>query len=163
MKKKSMPKLDKGVTSMKILNQCKLEFSSVPENVGLARVTVASFASQMNYNLTDLEEIKVAVSEAVANAILHGYDSDPGQVVRVSATILKDALEIRIEDTGKGIADLDQAMQPAYSSDPERMGLGFVFMKSFMDHLQVDTAPGQGTVITMVKSLGGKPAAQHNH
>lgn len=139
---------------MKMLNSCTIEFTSIPENVGFARVAVASFASQLDCTLPELEEIKVAVSEAVGNAIIHGYQNMSNKTVRLTATIYKEGLEIRVEDSGVGIADINLAMQPAYSSDPERMGLGFVFMQSFSDRLQVDSAPGQGTVVTMFKQIG---------
>lgn len=139
---------------MKMLNRCTIEFTSIPENVGFARVAVASFASQLDCTLPELEEIKVAVSEAVGNCIIHGYRNQPDQTVRVTATIYKEGLEIRVEDSGVGIADIDLAMQPAYSSDPERMGLGFVFMQSFSDRLQVESSPEQGTCVTMFKNIG---------
>ncbi|AQS58544.1 anti-sigma F factor [Desulforamulus ferrireducens] len=143
---------------MVVLNKCVLEFTSVPENVAFARVSVAAFASQLDCTLPELEEIKVAVSEAVGNAIVHGYGNKPNHTVRVSATIYKEGLEIRVEDTGIGIADIDLAMQPAYSTDPERMGLGFVFMQSFSDQLQVDSTPGKGTTVTMFKRIGVRGA-----
>ena len=107
---------------MKIKNQMKLSFLSVPENLPLARVTAASFASQLDFTLEDLEDIKVAISEAVSNSIIHGYENDVNRVVSVVCTIYDDIFEITIEDEGKGIADISQAMQPAYSTDPERMG-----------------------------------------
>ncbi|MCL5779933.1 MAG: anti-sigma F factor [Firmicutes bacterium] len=139
---------------MKIINRCTIEFASFPENVAFARVAVAAFASQLDCTLPELEEIKVAVSEAVGNAIIHGYRNKPDKTVRVIVTIYKEGLEIRVEDRGTGIADIDLAMQPAYSTDPERMGLGFVFMQSFSDRLQVDSSPGQGTTVTMFKQIG---------
>ncbi|WP_073239502.1 anti-sigma F factor [Desulforamulus putei] len=143
---------------MKILNRCTLEFTSIPENVAFARVAVAAFASQLDCTLPELEEIKVAVSEAVGNAIIHGYRNRQDKTVRVNVTIYKEGLEIRVEDSGAGIADIDLAMQPAYSTDPERMGLGFVFMQSFSDRLQVDSSPGKGTTVTMFKQIGQRGA-----
>lgn len=139
---------------MVILNKCVLEFTSVPENVAFARVSVAAFASQLDCTLPELEEIKVAVSEAVGNAIIHGYRNKPENTVRVSVAIYKEGLEIRVEDSGIGITDIDMAMQPAYSTDPERMGLGFVFMQSFSDQLKVDSTPGKGTTVIMFKRIG---------
>lgn len=136
---------------MKMLNRCTLEFASQPENVAFARVAVAAFASQLDYTLPELEELKVAVSEAVGNAIIHGYRNKPDETVRVNVVIYKSGIEIQVVDQGCGIADIELAMQPAYSSDPERMGLGFVFMRSFSDRLQVESAPGQGTTVTMFK------------
>ncbi len=139
---------------MVILNKCMLEFTSIPENVAFARVSVAAFASQLDCTLPELEEIKVAVSEAVGNAIIHGYRNKEDKTVRVLATIYKEGLEIRVEDSGIGITNIEMAMQPAYSTDPERMGLGFVFMQSFSDRLQVDSTPGKGTTVTMYKRIG---------
>lgn len=137
---------------MKAKNSTKIEFLSVPANVAFIRVVVAAFASQLDFTLNDLEEIKVAVSEAVTNAIIHGYDGSQDKTVRVKATILDNLLEVEVEDEGKGIEDLKKALQPSYSTDPERMGLGFVFMQSFMDNLHVDSTPGGGTKVLMRKS-----------
>jgi stage II sporulation protein AB (anti-sigma F factor) len=137
---------------MQIVNQAKLEFQSLPANVAFARVTVAAFASQLDFTLNDLEEIKVAVSEAVANAIVHGYENKTSGIVYVNMAILDNTLELKVWDYGRGIPDVKKAMQMTYSTDPERMGLGFVFMQSFMDSLHVDSTPGKGTTVTMVKS-----------
>jgi stage II sporulation protein AB (anti-sigma F factor) len=136
-----------------IRNQMTLEFMSCSENVGLARVAVATFASGVDFNLSDLEEIKVAVSEAVSNAVIHGYEGIPDGIVRLSASLADGVLEIVVEDTGKGIVDLEQAMLPGTGSDSERLGLGFVFMKTFMDDLDVWTEIGKGTRVKMLKSL----------
>ncbi|MDN5348307.1 MAG: hypothetical protein PWP65_1871 [Clostridia bacterium] len=138
---------------MAVKNSMSLEFLSLPENVGLARVAVAAFVAQVDLTLNDLEEIKVAVSEAVSNAIIHGYKDNPQGIVRVKATRFNGTLEIIVEDEGAGIADITQAMQPAYSTDPERMGLGFSFMQSFMDEVEVVSEPGQGTRVIMRKNL----------
>lgn len=138
---------------MKIRNRMKLEFLSCSENVGLARVAVATFASGVDFNLSDLEEIKVAVSEAVSNAIIHGYQGASTGAVILSASLTDGNLEIEVEDTGQGIADLEQAMLPGNGSDPERLGLGFVFMKSFMDDVNVWTEVGRGTRVKLIKSF----------
>ncbi|RKO66815.1 anti-sigma F factor [Desulfofundulus salinus] len=150
---------------MKVINQLKMEFLSLPDNVAFARVAVAAFASQLDFTLNDLEEIKVAVSEAVANAIVHGYENSPTGIVRVLVTLLETGVEIRVEDNGKGIADVKKALEPAYSTDPERMGLGFVFMQSFMDRLHVDSGPARGTRVTMIKNInrGAAAASQGGH
>ncbi|MHB1126830.1 MAG: anti-sigma F factor [Bacillota bacterium] len=137
----------------RLRNQILLEFLSVPENVGLARVAVASFASHLDPTLNDLEEIKVATSEAVTNSIIHGYRNEPRGRVRINAFLYDAALELVIEDDGVGIDNVELALQPAYSTDPERMGLGFVFMKSFTDELEVDSEAGKGTRIRMVKNI----------
>ena len=138
---------------MQVINHAKLEFQSLPANVAFARVTVAAFAAQLDFTLNDLEEIKVAVSEAVANAIVHGYENRTDCTVFISMSIGDLALELKIWDHGVGIPDVKKAMQLTYSTDPERMGLGFVFMQSFMDSLHVDSTPGKGTRVTMVKSV----------
>lgn len=138
---------------MNLRNRMKLEFMSCSENVGLARVAVAAFVSGVDFSLNDLEEIKVAVSEAVSNAIIHGYQGAPTGTVRLSASLSADLLEIAVEDNGTGIADLEQAMLPGAGSDPERLGLGFVFMKSFMDEVDVWTEVSQGTRVKLTKSL----------
>lgn len=139
---------------MQLINQMRLEFLSIPANVAFARVTVAAFASQLDFTLADLEEIKVAVSEAVGNAIIHGYEHVPDRFVRVYAALTLDTLEIRVEDDGKGIEDIEKAVQPAFSTDAERLGLGFVFMQSFMENFQVESTRGRGTTVIMSKSTG---------
>ncbi|WP_273483304.1 anti-sigma F factor [Desulforamulus ruminis] len=139
---------------MQVLNRLSLEFYSIPENVAFARVAVAAFASQLDCTLPELEEIKVAVSEAVGNAIIHGYRNKPDKIVYLTVTIYKEGLEIQIKDCGNGIADIELAMQPAFSTDPERMGLGFVFMQSFSDRINVESQKGVGTTITMFKNIG---------
>lgn len=131
------------------MNKAVLEFSSRPENVAFARVAVAAFVSQAEFTLSDLEEIKVAVSEAVTNAIIHGYENRPDRVVRLEMTVAGEYMEVAVIDGGKGIEDIQQAMEPAYSTDPERMGLGFSFMQSFMDKFEVHSEPGQGTRVIM--------------
>lgn len=143
---------------MNLINQMRLEFLSIPANVAFARVTVAAFASQLDFTLADLEEIKVAVSEAVGNSIIHGYEHVPDRFVRVYAALTLDTLEIRVEDDGKGIEDIERALQPAYSTDAERLGLGFVFMQSFMENFRVESTPGRGTTVIMAKSAGSSMA-----
>lgn len=139
---------------MNIRNQIKLDIMSIPENVPLARVTVASFASQLDLTLVDLDEIKVVISEAVSNSIIHGYEKDPNHTVTIVATLYNnDTIEIIVEDQGKGIENVDEALQPAFSTDEERMGMGFVFMQSFMDKLKVDSEVNKGTKVTMVKKF----------
>ncbi|MBM7854694.1 stage II sporulation protein AB (anti-sigma F factor) [Desulfohalotomaculum tongense] len=143
---------------MKLINQFKLQFKSIAENVAFARVTVAAFASQLDYTLNDLEEIKVALSEAITNAIVHGYENDHQQIIELTVSLTDAGMEIRVEDKGKGIEDIARAMEPTYSTDPERMGLGFVFMQSFMDEFQVDSAPGKGTTVVMFKKVNSAAA-----
>ncbi|MDD2359014.1 MAG: anti-sigma F factor [Syntrophaceticus schinkii] len=144
---------------MKMRNRMKLELLSLPGNVRLARVAVAAFASEVDYNVSDLEEIKVAVSEAVSNAITHGYQNEPNGLITLTATLFDNSLEIVIEDEGKGIEDIEEALQST-SSDPERMGLGFVFMRSFMDEVDVASEAGQGTRVILRKNLPGEIHAE---
>ncbi len=141
---------------IKVANSMALEFLSLPENVGLARVAVAAFAAQVDMTLNELEEIKVAVSEAVSNAIIHGYGGAPRGTVRVAVERTQAGLVIIVEDKGCGIPDVALAMQPAYSTDPERMGLGFAFMQSFMDDLEVTSEVDRGTRVKMFKSFKGE-------
>jgi len=138
---------------MRPVNRFKLEFLSVPENVAFARVAVAAFASQLDFTLSDLEELKVAISEAVANAIVHGYDGAPDCTVYLEAEIHDDFLNVTVRDDGKGIEDISKALQPTYTTDSERMGLGFVFMRSFVDKLKVDSVPGKGTTVKLIKKV----------
>lgn len=134
-------------------NYIRLQFASIPDNVALARVLISSLVAQGDITLTDLEEIKVAVSEAVSNSVIHGYQGQTDQLVTIEASISKGILKVLIEDTGVGIQDIEQAMSPAFSTDPERMGLGFVFMQSFMDNVKVISTLGKGTKVILEKNL----------
>jgi len=140
-------------------NELELTFASLPENVGIARMLIGAIGAQLDLSLNDIEELKVAMSEAVSNAIIHGYRNNPDGLVRVQLQIAPEALTIVVHDKGCGIADIEQAMQPAFSTDPERMGLGFVFMQSFMDKLRVDSAIDEGTTVTMIKYLNRAPSS----
>ncbi|VBB07988.1 anti-sigma f factor [Lucifera butyrica] len=137
---------------MAIKNKMTMSFISCSENVGIARITAAAFAAQADFTLSEIEEIKVAVSEAISNAIIHGYGHQDGQI-QFEMTLYEEKLECLIIDYGKGIADIALARQPAFSTDPERMGLGFVFMESFMDELDVKSGVGQGTTVKMGKMI----------
>lgn len=128
----------------------KVELPSRPENLALARVVVTAFATRLDFTVAEAEEISVAVSEAVSNCIIHGYGNGPG-IIRLELAVVDGALEVVITDHGQGIQDVDQARQPSYTTCDGRMGLGFVFMESFMDELSVNSAPGQGTVVVMRK------------
>ncbi|MEA4902431.1 anti-sigma F factor [Desulfitobacterium sp.] len=134
-------------------NFLTLTFSSIAENVSISRMLIASIGAQLDLSLNDIEELKVVVSEAVSNAIIHGYQNNPEKNVTLEIEYNPEKLQITVRDEGCGISDVEQAMQPAYSTDPERMGLGFVFMQSFMDELKVDSVLDQGTTVTMVKTL----------
>lgn len=140
------------------INRIKLQMKSKGENVALSRITIAALASQLEITLNDLEEIKVAVSEAVSNAIIHGYENNPEHQVILTGVLYEDELVVEVIDEGVGIADIQQALQPAYSSDPERMGLGFVFMQSFMDKVDVESERGRGTKVTLRKTFGSAGA-----
>ncbi len=137
-------------------NRIRLEFPSIAENVALARLVISSLASQMDFTLSDIEELKVAVSEAVSNSIIHGYSNQPSGQIILEAWQEEDSLVINVIDMGRGIVDIQKAMEPAYSTEPDRMGLGFVFMKSFMDDLTVDSQPDKGTVVRLIKKTGDK-------
>lgn len=138
-------------------NRLKMVFPSVSENVGIARVAAAAFAAQVDLTLNDIEEIKVAVSEAISNAIIHGYADKPGEI-EFSLALFEDRLEFIITDRGRGIADIEQARRPSFTTAPERMGLGFVFMESFMDELTVESTVDKGTTVRMVKKLDIAPS-----
>lgn len=142
---------------MAIKNRIKMAFPSNSENVGIARVTAAAFAAQVDMTLNDIEEIKVAVSEAISNAVIHGYSEAAGEI-EFEMMLSQDRLEFVIVDYGKGIADIALARQPSYSSDPERMGLGFVFMESFMDELSVESEVNKGTTVRMAKNIAADQA-----
>lgn len=142
---------------MNMKNYVRFEFQSLPENVSFARSCVGAFAAQLDCTLEEIEEIKLVVSEAVSNSIIHGYINKPNEKVVVMATILEDqTMEIMIEDYGQGIADIEKAMEPSFSSDPARMGLGFTFMKSFMDELEVISQPGKGTSVKLKRCFLAK-------
>jgi stage II sporulation protein AB (anti-sigma F factor) len=142
---------------MNIKNYVHFEFMSLPENVSFARSCVGAFASQMNCTLDDIEEVKLAVSEAVSNSIIHGYEGRNNEKIEIMVSILDDrTMEIIVEDHGKGIEDLQQALEPTFSTDPNRMGLGFTFMKSFMDEMEIKTEPNVGTSVTLKRSFAAR-------
>jgi len=141
-------------------NRMKIEFASLSENEAFARVVVASFVSQLDPTLDELTDIKTVVSEAVTNSIIHGYDNNPDGTVTIEAEITGDTVRISIADQGAGIEDLEQARQPLYTSKPEleRSGMGFTIMENFMDQMDVVSAPGKGTKVTMTKRIESKKA-----
>lgn len=139
-------------------NQVALEFAAIPENVGVSRLMVATLAGQAGFTIAEIDEVKLAVSEAVTNAVIHGYGTDGARMVRVEVGLESGLLTVVVIDQGRGMEDVAWAMQPAVSSDPERMGLGFAFMQSHMDSLVVDSTPGVGTRVTMTKRAGGRIA-----
>ena len=136
-------------------NEMKLEFLSKSNNEAFARITVAAFVASLDPTIDEIADIKTAVSEAVTNSIIHGYDDEEG-TVKIEAKIFKNTVEIEISDTGKGIENIKQAMKPLYTSKPnmERSGMGFTIMESFMDDLKVESSLGFGTKVTMRKKIG---------
>ncbi|MFO7294447.1 MAG: anti-sigma F factor [Clostridia bacterium] len=139
---------------MEVINEMRLEFPSKSQNESFARVTVAAFAAQLDPTLEEIADIKTAVSEAVTNAIIHGYENTIG-IVTVIAKLYEGKIEIEVIDEGKGIEDIEKARQPLYTSKPEleRSGMGFTVMETFMDEVEVISAPGQGTRVKLVKYL----------
>ena len=139
----------------KMKNWMQMEISAISENEQLARIAVASFITPLNPTLEEMEDVKTAVSEAVTNAIIHGYEEKAGTVY-IRCRLEGDLLEVEVEDKGKGIEDIEQAMEPMYTTKPEgnRSGMGFSFMEAFMDELEVVSIPGDGTTILMKKKLG---------
>lgn len=140
---------------MNTRNEMELLFDSRSENEGFARVAVSAFLTQMNPTLEEVEDVRTAVSEAVTNAIIHGYEEKDGKI-RISAQICGDTFYIEIQDEGVGIPDIEKAMEPLFTTKPdlERSGLGFVFMQSFMDEVEVDSEPEKGTLVKMKKRIG---------
>lgn len=141
-------------------NFMTLQFAAKSENESFARVTVAAFMSQLDPTMDELTDMKTVVSEAVTNAIIHGYDGDSQGVITITSRIEGDMMVVSIEDQGKGIDNLDEARQPLYTSKPEleRSGMGFTIMENFMDHIEVVTAIGKGTKVTMQKRIENKKA-----
>ena len=132
----------------------KLEFESRSHNEQFARVVTAVFAARLDPTVEEIEDIKTAVSEAVTNAVIHGYEKEEG-IVRLFLTAEGKSLTVVVEDDGVGIADIRRAMEPLYTSKPsrERSGMGFSFMEAFMDEVDVESEPGKGTRVRMVKKI----------
>lgn len=138
-----------------INNQMMVEFDSISKNESFARVVVAAFVARLNPTMDEIADIKTAVSEAVTNSIIHGYENKDGRI-RIETRIVDDIVTVIVTDYGVGITDVKKAMEPMYTSKPEleRSGMGFAFMEAFMDELFVESTPGKGTVITMRKMIG---------
>ena len=136
-------------------NEMSIRFDSYSVNEGFARVAVAAFLADLDPTLDELADVKTAVSEAVTNSIIHGYENGIGKIY---LTCVKEKQQIQIEvvDYGAGIDDVPKAKEPFYTTRPEleRSGMGFAFMEAFMDDVEVDSSPGQGTTVRMVKQLG---------
>ena len=132
----------------------KLEFPSRSANEAFARGAVACFASQLDMTLTELGDIKTAVSEAVTNCIVHAYPDKLG-IITLRVRILEgDTVEVQVKDKGRGIEDVEKAREPLYTTGGEdRSGMGFTIMESFMDALKVRSKPGAGTTVTMRRRI----------
>lgn len=140
---------------MGIINEMRLDFPALPENESFARMVISGFMLPLNPTMEQLADVKTAVSEAVTNAIIHGYGAGRG-TVRMHATCMDDGtLIIDIIDRGKGIADVDHARQPFYttSEGDERSGMGFTVMESFMDAVEVRSSVGYGTTVRLIKHI----------
>jgi stage II sporulation protein AB (anti-sigma F factor) len=159
---------------MNIKNEMEISFDAVSVNEAFARVAVSAFVSCLNPTLEEISDIKTAVSEAVTNSIIHGYENyagyeihgktnpaarvNPGKV-KLKCILDKDMLYIDVSDSGKGIDDIEKAMEPLYTTRPEldRSGMGFAFMEAFMDDLNVESTPGVGTTVHMQKKMCAGP------
>lgn len=140
---------------MDITNEMTIVFDSRPVNEGLARITAASFCTQLNPTLEEVADLKTAVSEAVTNCIIHGYC---GEIHKITMDLKLRGNEILIDvkDEGVGIPDVEKAMEPLFTTrtDKERSGMGFTFMEAFMDELKVESMVGKGTTVHMKKKIG---------
>lgn len=135
-------------------NEMKLEFLSKSCNEAFARISVAAFAAQLDPTIEELADIKTAVSEAVTNSIIHGYENKEG-IIKLECKIVGNSITIEISDSGKGIEDLEMAKTPLYTSKPnlERSGMGFTIMENFMDEMNVQSIVGLGTKVIMKKLI----------
>lgn len=139
---------------MKEQNCVKMEFPSRSVNEGYARAAVGAFAAQLDMTLTELNDVKTAVSEAVTNAIVHGYPEGPGTVFLRLRILEGDTLEVQVKDKGRGIEDVERAREPLFTTGGEdRSGMGFTIMESFMDSVKVRSKMGSGTAVTMRKRV----------
>lgn len=140
---------------MRDTNEMEIQFDSKSCNEGFARVAVASFLTQMNPTVEEVADVKTAVSEAVTNAIIHGYEKWQGKI-RIFCRISENQFFMEVSDKGKGILNVEEAMQPMYTTKPEedRSGMGFAFMEAFMDEVKVESEPEKGTCVRMKKIIG---------
>ncbi|MCL2420770.1 MAG: anti-sigma F factor [Defluviitaleaceae bacterium] len=142
-------------------NQMTVVMESRSQNESLARTVVAAFIAPLDPSMDVLTDIKTAVSEAVTNAVIHGYKNELGEIT-LAMSLLDGELRISVSDKGAGIANIQQAMEPLYtttSPEMERAGMGFTVMESFMGKVTVHSSPGQGTSVEMIKDLSGKESA----
>ena len=136
-------------------NEMELIFESRSVNEGFARVAVAAFLTQLNPTLEEVSDVKTAVSEAVTNAIIHGYVKEVNKIW-IRCRLNEQTLYIEVEDHGQGISDVEKAMEPLFTTKPEleRSGMGFSFMEAFMDGIEVESEVGKGTIVKMQKIIG---------
>ena len=136
-------------------NRVCIEFESRSQNEGFARVAVSAFVSQLDPTIEEIADVKTAVSEAVTNSIIHGYENKKEGIIRIEASISSNEVTITIIDNGRGIKDVEQAREPLYTSRPdlERSGMGFTVMETFMDSLNVESEFGKGTRVIMKKKF----------
>ena len=136
-------------------NEMMITFDSRSSNESFARVAVAAFTTQLNPTLEEVADIKTAISEAITNAIIHGYEEDETKFVHMRCELIENTIKVVVEDYGKGIEDIEEAKQPMFTSKPEleRSGMGFSFMESFMDDMQVASIVGEGTKVIMTKTI----------
>ncbi|MBO5560799.1 MAG: anti-sigma F factor [Firmicutes bacterium] len=136
-------------------NRFHMEFSAVSENESFARLCISAFLLPCDPTVNDMTDIKTAVSEAVTNAIIHGYEGVENGIVTLDARLEKNILHIKVSDTGKGIANIEEARKPLFTtgSDRERSGMGFTVMEAFTDKMAVESEVGKGTTVTMQKRL----------
>ena len=140
---------------MKNTNEMEIRFDSRSANEGFARVAVASFLTQLNPTVEEVADVKTAVSEAVTNAIIHGYENEIHKV-HIRCRIEENMFTVEVCDQGRGIENVEEAMQPLYTTKPEqdRSGMGFAFMEAFMDSVEVESVLGEGTKVKMKKAIG---------
>lgn len=141
-------------------NKMEVQFSAQSKNVLFARVTVAAFISQLDPTVDELTEIKTVVSEAVTNAIIHGYENNADGMVYISVEMTENEVFLTVRDEGIGIFDIEEAREPLYTSKPEleRSGMGFTIMENFMDEIEVESIPTVGTAVRMKKQLSNRNA-----
>lgn len=137
------------------MGRFRMEIESLSKNEELARVVTAVFMSRLDPTLEELDDVKTAVSEAVTNAVIHGYQEGEG-IIYMELQAEEQELTVLVRDTGVGIRDVKKAMEPMYTTDKsgERSGMGFSFMEAFMDQVLVESEPGRGTLVTMKKKIG---------
>lgn len=140
---------------MRNTNEMELIFDSYSSNEGFARVAAAAFMTQLNPTLEEVEDVKTAISEAVTNAVIHGYENEIHKIY-IRCRVQNQTLYIEVEDKGRGIENIEQAMEPLFTTKPEldRSGMGFSFMEAFMDEVSVESEPGEGTIVKMQKAIG---------